>query len=243
MTPEGTYPPLLTPKPVADGVWIVDGPEIGFYRMDFPTRMTAIRLASGAMWLHSPVKFSEPLLEALQAQGPIRHLVAPNWIHYAFVADWSDALPGAEVWACPGVAERAAEKGVDLRVDHVLTDEAPAPWRGEVAQIVVPGSRIHREAVFFHRPTSTLILTDLIENFEPRKLPWHIRLMTRLAGNQDPNGSMPRDMRLLFDRDALRGAVRRMIDWGPERVILAHGRWYETGGVAELRRAFAWLEP
>ena len=35
--------------------------------------------------------------------------------------------------------------------------------------------------------------------------------------------------------------IMAMIAWNPERVILAHGRWYDAGGAAELRRAFAWL--
>ncbi len=243
MAAGGTYPPLFTLKPVAEGIWVVDGEEIDFYRMPFPTRMTVVRLASGEMWLHSPVAFRGTLLDALQERGAVRHLIAPNWIHYAYVQDWSDALPAATVHAAPGVATRAQERGLRLRVDHLLTDEAPAAWSAEFDQMVVPGSRIHREVVFFHRPSRTLILTDLIENFEPPKLPWHLRLFTRVAGNQDPDGSMPRDMRLTFDREALRGAVRRMIGWGPERVILSHGRWYRRNGTEELRRAFAWLEP
>jgi hypothetical protein len=32
-----------------------------------------------------------------------------------------------------------------------------------------------------------------------------------------------------------------MIAWQPEKVVMAHGRWYERDGVAELRRAFRWL--
>jgi hypothetical protein len=32
-----------------------------------------------------------------------------------------------------------------------------------------------------------------------------------------------------------------MIQWNPERIILAHGRRYEKNGVHELRRAFRWL--
>jgi hypothetical protein len=31
-----------------------------------------------------------------------------------------------------------------------------------------------------------------------------------------------------------------MLEWQPERVILAHGRWYPENGVAELKRAFRW---
>ena len=86
------------------------------------------------------------------------------------------------------------------------------------------------------------MLTDFIENFEPGKLGnFLMHWLTRLAGVQDPNGQMPRDMRLTFSRHKpeLRVAVERMIN--PERIILAHGRWYEKDGTAELRRAFRWV--
>lgn len=242
MAAGGTYPPLFTLKPVAREVWIVDGPEIDFYRMPFPTRMTVVRLASGAVWLHSPIVFSGDLLQALQELGPIRHLVAPNWIHYAHLQDWADALPGAATWVAPGVVARAEGQGVRLRADHLLRDEPPADWAAEMEQMIVAGSRLHREAVFFHKNSRTLILTDLIENFEAAKLPWHLRIVTRVAGNQHPDGSMPRDLRLTYDKAALAASVRRMIGWKPERILIAHGRWYRGRAVEELRRAFRFLD-
>src|SRR3546814_14323732 len=72
---------------------------------------------------------------------------------------------------------------------------------------------------------------------------WWMRWLTRLGGVQDPHGSMPRDMRRTFvrQRPQLKAAVERMLAWEPERIVLAHGRWYEHDGAAELRRAFGWL--
>jgi hypothetical protein len=53
---------------------------------------------------------------------------------------------------------------------------------------------------------------------------------------------MPRDMRMSYrNKKALRQAVETMIAWDPERIVLAHGRWYERDGAAELKRAFSWL--
>lgn len=242
MAAEGTYPPLFTLKAVARDIWIADGPIIDLYRMPFPTRMTVVRLSSGDLWLHSPIAFSADLLEALQEIGPIRHLIAPNWLHYAHLQDWADALPAAQSWAAPGVVERAEGQGVRLRADHLLTDAAPAFWAGDMDQMIVPGSRLHREAVFFHRASRSLILTDLIENFEAARLPWHLRIVTRVAGNQHPDGSMPRDLRLTYDKAALAGAVRKMIAWNPARILIAHGRWYPARAVEELRRAFRFLD-
>lgn len=117
------------------------------------------------------------------------------------------------------------------------------PWDGEIDTLPVQGD-VMTEAVFFHHRSRTLILTDLIENFEPSKLSnWGLRVLTRLGGVQDPNGQMPRDMRLTFrqHKPELRLAVETMIGWSPARILLAHGRWYDRDGVAELRRAFRWL--
>ena len=236
-------PPLYTLKPVAEDVWVADGGFVSFYGMPFPTRMAVLRLPDGGLLLHSPVGREPGLVAELEALGPVRHLVAPNWIHYAFVPGWQAAEPGAVTWACPGAAERAASRGVELRVDRILEAGRPEAWGGALEALPVPGSRLHREVVFFHHPSRTLVLTDLIENFDPRRLPRRYRLLARAAGVVDPDGRPPLDMRLSFlgRREALRGAVERMLAWDPERVLLAHGRWYPRRGADELRRAFRWV--
>ena len=60
---------------------------------------------------------------------------------------------------------------------------------------------------------------------------------------EDPDGKAPLDMQLSFFRSyqALRRAVRQMIIWAPERIIIAHGRWYRQNAVKELRRSFRWV--
>lgn len=237
------YEPFDLPKPVADDIWVVDGPPIRFWQMPFPTRMVVVRLADGSLWVHSPIRMSAPLAARIDGLGPVRCLVAPNWIHYAYVAQWQVRYPQARCWAAPGVEARARRKGVAGRWDAELGQQAPAEWAGQIDQMVVRGSRIHREAVFFHRASRTLILTDLIENFDPVHLPWWMRILTRVIGVQDPDGKMPRDMQATFraGRDELRIDVEKMIAWNPERLILAHGRWYATGAVEELQRAFRWV--
>ena len=235
------YEPLDTLKPVAPDLWLIDGPSVRFFGMPFSTRATVLRLADGGLWVHSPTRLTEGLVAELAALGEVRHLVAPNWIHYVSVGAWQARFPKAVSWAAPGVAERAKSHGMVLRFDHALEQAPPAAWAGEIDQMIVRGSKLHREAVFFHRASRTLILTDLIENFEPGKLPRLFRLAGRMAGVLDPDGKAPVDMRQTFrDRKALRQDVERMIGWAPERVILAHGRWYESAGTEELRRAFRW---
>jgi len=237
------YPPLNTLKPVAGNIWIVDGPMIRFYGLPFSTRATVVRLASGDLWVHSPTKLTDGLVAELQALGPVAHLIAPNEIHYAYVAEWQAAFPEAHSWATPGVQERAASRGMELTFDHIFGEGAAPTWAEEIDWLVVEGSRVHVEAVFFHHASRTLILTDLIENFEAGKLPFWMRPFARLGGIVAPKGGMPRDMRATFrkNHDLLRSAIDRMIAWAPERVILAHGKWFESGGTEALRKAFAFL--
>jgi hypothetical protein len=108
----------------------------------------------------------------------------------------------------------------------------------------VPGAGF-REIDFFHAPSRTLVLTDLIVNVEAEKLPVVVRPMARLAGVVAPDGKAPIYLRALVKakRAAAAQAARRMVDWGPERVIFSHGRWFERDGTAALRRSLTWLLP
>lgn len=238
------YRPLDVPKPVAPGLWIVDGPEIRFaylgLSLPFPTRMTVVRLPDGGLWLHSPTRPGESLIEHLGALGPVRYLVAPNTLHYWWIPEWQERFPEVELHAAPGL-ERSARRPLPPR--RVLGQAPPAAWAATLDQVLVQGDLL-TEVDFFHRPSRTLILTDLIENFEPGRVRSRFyRWLLRVAGAADPDGRAPLDMQLTFlrHRRAVRAAAERMIAWGPERIVIAHGRWYEADATAELRRAFRWV--
>ena len=241
------YTPLDVPKPLAEDVWVVDGPVVrmGAFGMQvpFPTRMTIIRLANGDLWLHSPIAPSEPLRRRVEAMGRVAHLVSPNLLHYVHIAAWKAAYPEARAWASPGVRERAARQGIAVSFDAELGDTPPPEWGAELEQLVFRGSRFMDEVVFLHRASHTLLLADLIENFEADRLRPGLRWLVRLAGGLHPDGKAPLDLRLTFlgREDEARRCLRRMLAWQPERIVLAHGRCYPERGTEELRRAFRWL--
>jgi hypothetical protein len=238
------YSPLNVLKPFADQVWIVDGPEIAMdylgLKLPFPTRMTVVRLPDGGLWLHSPIALDEALAAALETLGPVRHLIAPNTLHYWSIPDWAARFPEARMHAAPGLDKTAKRP---LPPHNVLGDAPDPAWADAIDQVLVPGGLL-TEVDFLHRPSRTLILTDLIENFEPRRIRsrW-LRTIVRWSGAADPDGKAPIDMQLSFwrHRRTLKKAVRRMIEWAPERIVLAHGRCYDRDGTAELKRAFRWV--
>ncbi len=239
-----TYEPINTLKSVAENVWIVDGPIIRFGipwpKMPFPTRMTIIRLADGGLFIHSPTPAEPELLKEVRKLGAPRYLIGPNRIHYWWVPDWHAVWPEAEVWLAPRIREQAGDR--ITMPSHDLDRDGGYPWDEEIATLAISGKYM-TEVVFFHRSSRTLVLTDLIENFEPAKLGWFMRVMTRLGGVLAPDGQMPRDMRLTYRANlvGLKRAVETMIGWNPARVIIAHGAWFRENGAAELNRAFRWV--
>jgi Domain of unknown function (DUF4336) len=241
----GTYPPINTLKRVAEDVWIVDGPTIRFgpplLKLPFSTRMTVLRLDAAKLFIHSPTPLVTSLQEEIERLGTPRWIIGPNRIHYWWIPEWRQDYPAASVYLAPGI-EAQSRGRIDFPFQPLQARDG-YPWDDAIATLPITSGYM-TEVAFFHRASSTLILTDLIENFQRDKLPsrW-LRWLVQAAGALAPNGSMPLDMRLTFlmRRRELRAAIETMIGWNPERVLLAHGQWFERDGAGELRRAFRWI--
>jgi len=242
-TDGAAYPPLDTPKPVADDLFIVDSELSGAMGRVLPVRMTVVRLPGGDLLLHSPTRFTHALQAELERLGRIRHLVAPNVVHWTFLKEWQRACPDAVTWAAPGLRKRSQVRKSGVRLDHDLATIAPAEWGGAIALATVPGGLGFRETALFHRPTRTLMLTDLVVNLEPQKVPAAIRPIARLLGTTAPDGMPPAYLRAVIKlhRPAAAAAAERLLALDPQRVIFAHGRWFERDGAILLRRSLRWL--
>jgi hypothetical protein len=247
-SPIELYDPLDVLKPVAEGIWVADGAvswmklAIGL-RIPFPTRMVVVQLPNRDLVVWSPIALSDALREQLDALGRVAHLISPNQLHYVHIASWKQSYPGAVAWASPGVRERARGNGLHLSFDAELGDGAESAWEDTLEQMIFRGSRLVEEVVFFHKSSRTLLLADLIENFEPSKLGPVMSATMRLVGATDPDGKATLNYRMTFlgQHQLAKASLARMLAWAPEKVTIAHGRWYEHDGMAELRRAFRWL--
>ena len=161
------YAPLGVLKPLGRDIWMVDGPVVRARRflgaLPLTTRMTAARLPDGRLWLHAPVDLTPGLAREIGALGRVAALVLPNRWCAAALADWQAAFPGAVTWGAPGLGDVAESCGV--RIDQELAQAPPSAWSGGIAQVLVR-TGLRTEAVFLHRPSRTLVLSDLVQNFE-----------------------------------------------------------------------------
>lgn len=146
---------------VDEGIWIAEGENVDFYGFPYPTRCVIARLPGGGLWIWSPIKLTDHLRAAVEPLGTPEHLVSPNKLHHLFLADWHEAWPGSRLWG-PASSIR---KRQDLTFQPPLDAAPPEEWDDLFDMVRFSGSVFMDEVVFFHRPSRTVILADLSENF------------------------------------------------------------------------------
>lgn len=219
-------------------LYVADGPTVSFYGFPYPTRMAVAKLSDGSAWVWSPVALSEELSAAVEAIGPVRHIVSPNKIHHLFLPEWAERWPEARLYAPPGLARRKPE----LRFDAELDDDPDPAWAADIDQVIFRGSLAMEEVVFFHRESGTAILCDLIQRHPEAKMRGLKGLLMRLDGLVGEQGSTPREWRASFlRRGPARAAREQLLAWKPDRLLIAHGECAQADATAIIGRALTWI--
>ena len=212
-----------------DDLWVVHRP-LRFLGMQLGTRMTVVRFGEELL-LHSPVAPDDALRDALAELGHVRWVVGPNKFHHLYLGPWM-AL-GAEGWAVESLHRKRSE----LAFAGVVGQGSPWPEALDThALSCIPFSD---EAVFLHRPSRTLVVSDLLFNLTA-DAPWLTRAMM-WAGGGYPGICCTTLERVMMKRAAARTDRARLLAWDFDRVVLAHGALVEEGGHDALHQAYAWL--
>ena len=221
-------------RSLAADLWVAESP-LRFLGLEVGARMTVMRLADSRLLVHSPIAATAELVSEVRALGPLAHLVAPNRLHHLFVGEWQRAFPEASLWVAPGL-ER---KRPDLAIAGVLGDAPEGGWAESVDQVLVAGMPWTNEIAFFHRPSATLVASDLAFNLGAEAPPL-TRLAMRVSGAYGRLAPTFLERFLVRDQAAFRRALERIFAWPFERVVVAHGAVSDRGGKEELARGYAW---
>lgn len=218
---------------IAEGIHCVES-EIkmpGGVRMN--TRMTVVRLVNGKLLVHSPISLDDELAKAVDALGEVAYVVAPNRMHHLFFGPCAERYRHAKTFGPPGLAEKMP----GLRIDSVLRDEAPDEWAFEIEQVVVHGAPKMSEVVLYHKPTKTLIVSDLFfnivhpANFATKVLLTFMGTRGKLARSR--GWSM-----VMEDKSVFESSVHKVLAFDFDTLIMAHGD-VVTKNAGEKARA-AW---
>ena len=225
-------------KQFGDEVWTADGPDVVIVGFHYPTRMAAIRLSDGRLFIWSPIQLTDILRAEMDALGQVRHIIAPNSLHHLFLPEWKQAYPRAKVYAPPGLRK----KREDIVFDADLGNASSPDWAKEIDQVLMQGNLITTEVVFFHVKSGTVLFTDLIQQLPANSLSSWRALVAKLDLMVGPEPSVPRKFRVAFtNRRVARDSLERIFAWPAEKVLMAHGTPVEKDAPAFLRRAFGWL--
>lgn len=216
--------PLQT---LAPGIHSVTADQ-GFFGLEVGTRMTVLALEDGLL-LHSPVDCSPGLLAPL---GTPRWLLAPNKFHHLHVGPWIDR--GLEAWCAPGLVKKRPDLAFAGEVDR-----PGSPFGDEVLLYPLGCFSLSNEVVLLHRPSRTLVVTDLVFNIGPQ-MPWLTRAAMWTAGGF-PGVKTTFLERLGMDRAQAREDLGQILALDFDRLVMAHGDVVETGGKQALGAAFDWL--
>lgn len=199
-----------------------------FMGLEIGTRATLLQLEGGLL-VHSPVAVDPASIAHL---GTLRWVLAPNLLHHLHVGPWLEA--GAEGWAAPGLPA----KRKDLQFTGVIGTD-PHPFGDEVTLLPTTCFPFASEVVLLHKPSRTLVLTDLLFNIAPTA-PWLTRAaMSCLCGYPGVRSTLLE--RVGMKRELARQELREILTWDFDRIILAHGDIVESDGRAMLEAAYDWL--
>ena len=232
------YYPVSMLEVFGSSVYVADGPVVSFYGFPYPTRMAVVHLADGNVWVWSPIALTEELISAVEAIGPVRYIVSPNKIHHLFLSDWAKRWPEARMYVPPGLARRKPE----LHFHAELGDEPDPAWASEIDQVIFRGSFAMEEVTFFHRPSKTAIICDLIQRHPASTMLGWKGMLMRMDSLVGEHGSTPREWRASFlRRGPARAARDKVLAWNAERLLIAHGECTQTGASSIIAEALSWI--
>ncbi len=220
-------------------IWLREYP-IKYAGCEFNARMAVVRLSDSRLMLHSPCEIDVGLKEAISALGEVGCIVAPGSYHYFHVPSAQAAFPAAETYICPGV-ER---KRPDIDFDWFLGDRVPEALEGDFDQVLIRGTKYIWEVAFFHKPSKTLILVDLVENFTAATpgVNWQLRLWWKVVFHMWNHPKPAPEYQMGWkDKNAARKSLQTILGWDFDRVVLAHGDLIEEDAKAVLHEA--WKAP
>ena len=224
----------------APNVWIIDGPMVRDFGILFSTRMTAVSLANGSIWIESPVSVPFETLKQITEWGPVRYLVAATPRHIWRLDTWHTLFPDAQLWA-PRPTLLTLKKG-HLPLTGTLTDTPPSDWSGDLDQLAFQGNPLGEEVLFFHKASRTVILDDLIQVHPSVKGKPLRNAFFQLEGVASPPGGVGLDIRLSFtNRKLALRSLDKLLSWDFDKLIIAHGACIEKDAKPFVEQAFHWL--
>lgn len=222
---------------VPSAIWVAERP-LWFSGVRLRSRTTVVRLSGGALWVHSPCPPSDAICAALDALGDVRWLVVPNRFHHLQTPAMAARYPNAVVVGPKSVEARNPLVRVGMGTDD------PAYMRAtpELTPVPLRGVPFLDETLFFHAPSGSLIVADLVMSACARDH-WTWRMAARIWGRYEKVGTPP-DVRLHARASmAVAESIAQLRALPVQRILMAHADPLTDRPLEQLTRAWAFAIP
>lgn len=218
-------------------IWILEYP-VRFGGMDLFGRTTIIRLENGELLVHDPCVVNEKIKSRIDELGTVKYIIAPGTYHHLYVKDFQASYPDAETFLCPGLES----KRPDLQFDWLLGNKADSRWADVLEQVLIQGTRHITEVAFYHKPSGTLILVDLLENIGDdyrHEAGFLLKFYWKVIFHMWNNPKAAPEYQLGWgDKQIVRSGLEKILSWDAKRLILSHGETIEGDVNRFLRNAW-----
>jgi hypothetical protein len=222
---------------VPDSIWVAERP-VWFGGVRLRARTTVVRLAGGALWVHSPGTPTDEVCTALDALGEVRWIVVPNRYHHLQAPATAARYPNAFV-----VGPKSAEaRNPNVRLKMGADDPAYLRAIPELTPIPLGGVPFLDETVFFHGASGSLIAADLLITACARDH-WTWRGAARIWGRYEKVGTPP-DVRMKTRASAaLAESIAQMRALPVQRILVAHADPITERPLEQLAEAWQFAIP
>ena len=221
---------------IGDAIWVKHFP---FKVLGSPLgkTTTVMRLPDGDLVIHSAAPMGAEDVTAIRALGTPRWLMEGSRMHDTFASTLRKAFPEATYLLPPRFPLTAEALAPAERLRAAALPEA---WAGEIEIERVKGIPAVEEHVVWHRPSRTLILSDLVFNLAlsaDEKVPFFLRWVSGIK-------VFPATSRLVKlatkDRGAVAKSVERLLSWEIDRVVVGHGEIMADNAKDLLQETLSW---
>jgi len=214
---------------VTQGLWTVPAP-LTFYGLAVHTRMTICQLSDGGVALISPVRASEDLRASIDAIGPVRAIISPNLMHHLHMGDWMESYPDAPSFGPPGLAAKRPDLALIAELGPAF-DEA---FGVDLVRVPIAGMPRINESLFLHRPSATLVATDLC--FYMPEATGLTGLFAWLTGITKRPRCEPSFRVLIKDKAAFRASLRPLRAMAIRHLSMCHHSVLSVGATDALQQ-------
>lgn len=218
---------------LAPNLWLLQYP-LRLLGLPIGRNVTVIRLTSGDLVIHSTAPFTRDDVQRIAGLGRPRWMVDVTRFHDSFARAGREAFPSI-IYLGPEVFPRRGELGI------TALSPAPPEWKDELQLLRIEGMPRVQEHAFFHEPSRTLIVADLLFHFGANASWWTKFVARHLLRLPDLSGTSLVFQLMIRDRLPFCRSLVEIMKWDFQRIIVGHGEVIEHDARGRMERVLSRL--